>query len=161
MSYILDAIKKADQKRKLGEVPGLSTTHEAPIVEPRRFGWLYGVAAILFINAGGLAWWLWVKAPGQEPVVPVPSTPVAVTAQQMPGLSTFQKVDLQKAPVASVATAPPAPPSPVATSPPVQPRAESSLNHSPVEAAQGRTSDARISKQSSQAVALKSTPPPC
>ncbi|MBA3013820.1 MAG: general secretion pathway protein GspB [Proteobacteria bacterium] len=118
MSYILDAIKKADQKRKLGEVPDVNTIHEAPMAEPRRFGWLYGVAVFLFLNAGGLAWWLWSEMPGPEPAVqvPVPGNLAVVTGQPMPTLSTFQQTDLQPPPANPVATAPPALPPPEAES---------------------------------------------
>ncbi len=59
MSYILEALKKADEKRKSGTVPDLDTLHEVPIVDPRRPLWVYGLAAVLLINAGLIGWWLW------------------------------------------------------------------------------------------------------
>lgn len=121
MSYILDAIKKADKKRKLGEVPDVSTIHEAPATEPRRFGWLYGVAALLFVNAGGLAWWLWVATPAQEAAVQTPEIPAAVTGQQPPPSPSPQTAAVQPPPAAPavVATLPPsAPPAQPVSSPP-------------------------------------------
>ncbi len=80
MSYILDAIKKADQKRKLGTVPDVQTEHEVPLDEPRRPGWLYGLAAILIVNAVGIGWWLWSGAPAKTPVVQQSEKPAAVSA---------------------------------------------------------------------------------
>lgn len=73
MSYILDAIKKADQKRDLGSVPDVNTVHETPpIAEPRRSAWLYGLAAILIVNAVGIGWWLWPGSGDKTPVGQVP-----------------------------------------------------------------------------------------
>lgn len=121
MSYILDAIKKADKKRKLGEVPDVSTIHEAPATEPRRFGWLYGVAALLFVNAGGLAWWLWVATPAQEAAVQTLEIPAA-PGQQPPPSSSPPTAAVQPPPAApAVATLPPsAPPAQPVSSPPPQ-----------------------------------------
>ena len=73
MSYILDAIKKADQKRDLGSVPDVNTVHETPpIAEPRRSAWLYGLAAILIVNAVGIGWWLRPESGDKAPVGQVP-----------------------------------------------------------------------------------------
>lgn len=86
MSYILDAIKKSDQQRELGTTPDLHTVHEPPQIEPpRRPGWLYGLAAILLLNAAGLGWWLWPRTPvaerpAQGVVAGDPSQPQLTTA---------------------------------------------------------------------------------
>ena len=76
MSYILEALKKADEKRKSGTVPDLDTLHEVPIVDPRRPLWVYGLAAVLLINAGLIGWWLW-----SSKRAPAPSQPPPVAAQ--------------------------------------------------------------------------------
>ncbi len=72
MSYILEAIKKADQKRKLGSVPDVHTIHEMPPVAARRLFWPYIVAAGLFVNVALITWWLhpW-EAPAVEKAVTV------------------------------------------------------------------------------------------
>lgn len=60
MSYILDALKKSDKERKRGQVPALSSVHDAYPAQPRRRSRLpyVIVAATLLINAGILAVWL-------------------------------------------------------------------------------------------------------
>lgn len=149
MSYILDAIKKADQKRKLGEVPDVSTIHETPMVEPRRFSWLYGLAAILFVNAAGLAWWLWLKTPSQQdPVTHVPGSPAAVIDQQMPSLSTFQTTGMQALPGPPMATAPPTIQPPVTPMPP--PSSQIQGGGPPVQAPSRAVEASTSSSQSSQ-----------
>jgi len=67
MSYILEAIKKADQKRKLGSIPDVHTIHEMPPVAARKLLWPYIVAAGLFVNVALITWWLhpW-EAPAVE-----------------------------------------------------------------------------------------------
>ena len=99
MSYILDAIKKADQKRKLGTVPDVHTVHELPIAESRRPGWLYGLAIVLLLNAVGIGWWLWPAGSSKQPVTPAekvatvpgaaatkpPLTPPAAKTAAVPG----------------------------------------------------------------------------
>lgn len=50
MSYILDALKKADQERDLGAVPSLATPHEVERPARRSFRWLWVVAALLSVN---------------------------------------------------------------------------------------------------------------
>jgi len=82
MSYILEAIKKADQKRKLGSVPDVHTIHEMPPVAARRLLWPYIVAVCLFVNVALITWWLHPReAPVVEKTVTAvvpPKTPAAV-----------------------------------------------------------------------------------
>ncbi len=69
MSYILDALKKADQKRKLGSVPDVHTVHEplqVPIV--KQLHWPYVLAVVLLVNATIIGWWL--KPGGERQPVP-------------------------------------------------------------------------------------------
>ncbi len=58
MSYILEAIKKADQKRKLGSVPDVHTVHEGPPPIAKRLVWPYVLAAALFVNSALIFWWI-------------------------------------------------------------------------------------------------------
>jgi len=51
MSYILEALKKADQERGVGVIPDLTTRHEARRPQPRSYRWLWIVAALLIANA--------------------------------------------------------------------------------------------------------------
>ena len=50
MSYILDALKKADQERSLGEVPDLEAAHWGERRRKRAYRWVWIVAALLLIN---------------------------------------------------------------------------------------------------------------
>jgi general secretion pathway protein B len=60
MSYILEALKKLEEKRRRAETPNdLLTHHEsAPLHVERRAPWHYVVLAALILNAGLLLWWL-------------------------------------------------------------------------------------------------------
>ena len=51
MSYILDALKKADQERTLGEVPDLEATHWGERRRKRSYRWVWIVAALLLVNS--------------------------------------------------------------------------------------------------------------
>ncbi len=56
MSYILDAIKKADQQRRRGEVPTL--TSAAPTTAKRPLWALYGALGLgLLVLGVGIGWW--------------------------------------------------------------------------------------------------------
>lgn len=62
MSYILDALKKADAEREQGRVPGLHTatahleTDSQPLGRPIP-SWVMGLVVALALTALGLAWW--------------------------------------------------------------------------------------------------------
>ena len=110
MSYILDALRRAEAERQRGAVPGLqdqpqplSAPAAAPAADPSRAG-LRALAAIGLLATGGAAAWWWLKPPAAAPMAPV----VAVAPAQ---------------PVVQVA--PPSPPAPVAPAP-VVPAAVSS-----------------------------------
>jgi general secretion pathway protein B len=50
MSYILEALKKADQERSLGEVPDLEAAHWGERRRKRVYRWAWVVAALLLVN---------------------------------------------------------------------------------------------------------------
>jgi general secretion pathway protein B len=59
MSYILDALKKADKERKRGTVPNLSTDQDPPIQKPKKRSLLFYILIVaLLINAGVFFFWL-------------------------------------------------------------------------------------------------------
>lgn len=95
MSYILDALRRAESERERGNVPGL---HANPIpadhadddeaAAPVR-RWLWGAAALALSAAGLAAWLLW---PAAAPVPvqlasapPSPPPPVQLAAAPQPG----------------------------------------------------------------------------
>lgn len=78
MSYILDALRRADSERERGAVPGLRAQPiPAPGLAPRArsspglWPWLTG--ALMIVVAGGAAWWGWhdERAPLAKPTNPV------------------------------------------------------------------------------------------
>ena len=59
MSYILEALKKAEQKREREEQPKLLTFSEKPApVHRKRHLWPYLLLAALFLNVGVIIWWV-------------------------------------------------------------------------------------------------------
>jgi general secretion pathway protein B len=51
MSYILEALKKADQERVIGAVPDLATPHETKRPQTRSYRWLRIIVTLLSVNA--------------------------------------------------------------------------------------------------------------
>lgn len=110
MSYILDALKKAESERNLGSIPNLHAQQPAfarPASSHRRFrtaSWA-GMAAIATVAALiALAWFKpWQAAPAVPPVAAVPQPPAAQPpAEPVPPAAP------------PVATTPPPPPAPAA-----------------------------------------------
>jgi general secretion pathway protein B len=66
MSYILDALKKADQERTLGSVPDLETPHWGVRRSARNYRWVWVVAALLLVNGVLLAFLLG-RGKGEDP----------------------------------------------------------------------------------------------
>ncbi len=137
MSYILDALRKADQQRQQGAAPTLSSV-QLPAEEagPRVLPWLLGLAATVFI-AGILIGWLqpWKAEPPPGPLPAVEAFVAKAPATAPQPLPRHQPVPPAPplpapAPVAAVAMAPapvqtppavarPAMPAVVAATPPV------------------------------------------
>ncbi len=104
MSYILDALKKSEEERKKGDVPGLQTY--TPTAEPSsgNKAWVIGIVVLITTNIVGLAFWApWrttndlvetsaqtstqpkdqvIRRSAPTPPVQVPSIPVQPTAPQ-------------------------------------------------------------------------------
>ncbi|MFY7940664.1 MAG: hypothetical protein ACOVOX_07110, partial [Burkholderiaceae bacterium] len=89
MSYILDALRRADAERELGEVPTLHT-QAAPLdssddafdVPPAKWGrWVVVVLSLLAASA--VAWWWWLRPDAFEPKSAVVLAAPAPAAQPM------------------------------------------------------------------------------
>ncbi|MCY7316199.1 MAG: hypothetical protein LH480_11410, partial [Rubrivivax sp.] len=100
MSYILDALRRADAERQQGAVPGLAAQADVLRPPPReRERWLPALlmGALLLLGLGVVIWWL-LRAPPPRPaagpppnaavspappsvvVAPQPSLPIVVSA---------------------------------------------------------------------------------
>lgn len=68
MSYILDALRKSDEERQRGTVPGVPSLQAStgPGRKPRR-KWPLLLLALLLVNGGLLAWW-WLSPVSREAV---------------------------------------------------------------------------------------------
>ncbi len=66
MSFILEALKKSDNKRQDGTVPKLETIHDS-VIPPRakRPGWVWILLFVLILNVAVL---LWLFAPWQQQI---------------------------------------------------------------------------------------------
>lgn len=81
MSYILDALRRAEAQRSRGAVPGLhgpssAGAHASPARSGNGPGWLVVAVvtlALLLVTMIGLAWWWTSRGPAQ-PAVPAPLT---------------------------------------------------------------------------------------
>jgi general secretion pathway protein B len=86
MSYILDALRKAEaeRERERGHVPGLHAQQPVPGTLPpgrppagsARWAWIGGGAVLVVALAAGLAWW-WSMARAPSASAPVPAVALA------------------------------------------------------------------------------------
>lgn len=116
MSYILDALRKADAERERDPARGIHAQPVAPLARPPRagsaLGWA-GAAALLVAAAGG---WFWSQRSG--PAQPVP--PRAAAA--LPAVQPVPAAVVPAPTAITVATSvQPAPPTPAAVPPGVAP----------------------------------------
>ena len=80
MSYILDALKRADRERNLAKVPTLTSVHVPVYVTGRRLA-LWLIIGGVLLGGGALAWWLR-PAPTETPAPVVHSQQgVGISAQ--------------------------------------------------------------------------------
>ncbi|MEJ2698154.1 MAG: general secretion pathway protein GspB [Desulfuromonadales bacterium] len=84
MSFILDALKKAEQKRREGSIPDLQTMHVPEPGHPgKRSLWLVVVTVVLVVN-GGLLAWLVFKSPdaGREKAASLSPAPAPISTEK-------------------------------------------------------------------------------
>lgn len=148
MSYILDALRRADAERERGEVPGLQSQQQHAALDdeeaaPTRSRWMLAAIFALVIALVAAVGWNFVGGePPRSPVVvavapvpvPVPIAPpptvtvatassvAATPAPAPPSVATARLAEprpaVRRAPASSPSTAPPATPSALATSAP-------------------------------------------
>jgi len=82
MSLILEALKKSEQQRRLGEAPTLGS----PVVSTRRRRSLLPLFAILIVIAAAAGWWLLrpssPPAPATTDATPAPAPLQRTTAKE-------------------------------------------------------------------------------
>lgn len=95
MSYILDALKKADKERKRGTVPNLSTDQDPTPQKPKKRSlWLYILIVVVIINAGIFLFWLnpWKSQEttivAKSPAVTTHDSPVMLPQQEPSDIKT-------------------------------------------------------------------------
>jgi general secretion pathway protein B len=76
MSYILDALKKAERERKRGKIPDFTANHETPEDRPNRKLWVYLILFIVVAAAGGGGFFLGADKLSGNPVFPNQNTQV-------------------------------------------------------------------------------------
>lgn len=110
MSYILEALKKADQERTLGSVPDLETPHWGVRRPTRNYRWLWIITALLLINGVLLAFLLGddsddtgppAIAPSVTSTMPDPVVPVTPVPGAGATVVTKPREVIQPAPVSS------------------------------------------------------------
>lgn len=106
MSLILEALKKSEAKRRLGEAPDLGT----PFTTPKRRNSLLPMLLIAIAVAGALGWWL--------TRTPTPRPEAAAAGSSAPALTAPKAATGSKSPAAHVAAAPQAPSFDAAVAPP-------------------------------------------
>src|SRR5262245_43382082 len=118
MSYILDALRKADRDRQVARVPTLATTH-ASTTSLRRPVWIWAIAGVLAVTAG-VAYV--VRSTPERPVparqagppraatspAPPPGASVAPPTPASPAPATAPRRDAAMAPAPGPVPAPPA-----------------------------------------------------
>lgn len=84
MSFILDALKKSDQKRQEGKVPDLQTiSEEIKPAKPKRLLWPLLLAAVLFANGAVISLWFFTRD-SKKPDPVAGQQPLTTEAQQTP-----------------------------------------------------------------------------
>jgi general secretion pathway protein B len=130
MSYILDALKKAEHQRDIGQVPGIGSEHPGSMTT-RVSRWVYVLLFVLVINAGLLAYALWPESGStSSPVsassaagsaVPTPLSPAVNPPMNSPRVEKPAASSVISRQAPTVATPPPAMLRPLPPLPPPEP----------------------------------------
>lgn len=110
MSYILDALRRAESERQQGQVPGLHDAAAAPVLAgtapagSRLQLWWWLPVALLLLAAA--AWWAWPRPAGVVAATPLPQPALPPAVQPTASAPALQPAP---APLPVVVSAPPAP----------------------------------------------------
>jgi general secretion pathway protein B len=104
MSYILEALKKAEKECKRGMVPDLLTVQDAIVQKPKkRLHWPYLIFVALLLNASVLMWWL---SPWQSKKPNVAAQSTAVHQRESKLFKSDRKISEARLPVAALSSMP-------------------------------------------------------
>lgn len=124
MSYILDALKRADAERERGHVPGLHSQSPASLApsplnaRPRRSRAMLMVGAAVLSAFATAAWW-WLSAPADAPPPPAAAQAPADAPRAAPPMPAPTPADAARTETPPV---PPAPALPILAPAPAAPR---------------------------------------
>jgi general secretion pathway protein B len=90
MSYILEALKKSEQQREIGRVPGISSVHENTVRTVSK-NWLWVIVVVLLLNAGLLVLLLWPE-PGADTQSTAGQPPVPTVAEHKPAAAVVSRL---------------------------------------------------------------------
>lgn len=94
MSYILDALKKAEKERKRGTVPNLSTDQDHPIQKPKKRSLLFYILIVaLLVNA--VVFFFWLSPWKSKETTIIAKTPAVVTSDIHEKASSTESSDIQ------------------------------------------------------------------
>ena len=107
MSYILDALRKSDQQRRLGGVPTLAYAQVAPIAPEKSAILLNGVLGLmLIVSIGMLIVWLRPSPPEPAAIAAITAKPLASPPRQtMPAPAPAAPAKLEPEPIRAEAPA--------------------------------------------------------
>jgi general secretion pathway protein B len=115
MSYILEGLKKLEQKRRQeeGSPDLLAFQAESPRKPEKRPLWPYLLFAVLLINAGVIIWWIapWRSADRKTPVQPPPvarqGTPMAAATASVETKEQNRNIPIKEPQQSKTVSAPP------------------------------------------------------
>lgn len=112
MSYILDALRRAEAERERGSVPSVHTQHMPSLPGEdddvqRRPVWLIAAVAVLTVALGGVLAWNMIG--GAEPAARPPPQPIPIAAAPSPAPSPAPTMPLAPSPVQVMPVTPPVP----------------------------------------------------
>jgi len=107
MSYILDALRKAEQERTFGHTPTLDSIYAPPPSRQRFWPWLLAAVILSNVTVAAVVWWFWrqdlspaaVATTVSPEVAPAPDEPVIEPAFEPDPVALSAPVSLPSQPI--------------------------------------------------------------
>ena len=84
MSYILDALDKSEQERRLKKTPDLNSIHRQPTARTSTSRWPVILAILVSINSAGFWYWSTSRAQPNATLVEAPASDIQGNTEQQP-----------------------------------------------------------------------------